>query len=222
MRNFPQTSLKKYVLSVPEDKKDYEQLTKLGSQWISLMAKNKLQYECEWFGIPIIQSPEDILLMQELIFKVRPDVILDIGIAHGGSAIFYSSMLELLGKGRVIGVDIDIRKHNREVIEKHPFFDRIELIEGSSISEEIVNLIKSKIKLHETVLISLDSNHTRDHVLQELRKYWSLVPIGSYIVVFDTVSSDLAKSGATDVNYTNNSYVNNSPAEAVDLFLKEN
>lgn len=217
MRNFPQTSLKKYVLSVPDEKKDQDLLTRQGSQWVSLMAKNKLQYECEWFGIPIIQSPEDIILMQEIIYKVKPDVILDIGIAHGGSAIFYSSMLELLGKGRVIGVDIDIRKHNREVVEKHPFFDRIELIEGSSISDEIVNLVKSKIKPHETVIISLDSNHTRDHVLQELKKYWPLVPIGSYIVVFDTVTSDMAKSGVADA-----SYIDNGPLEAVEIFLKEN
>lgn len=217
MRNFPQTSLQKYVLTVPEDKKDKEQLTKLGSQWVSLMAKNRIQYECEWFGVPIIQSAEDVLLMQEVIFKVKPDVILDIGIAHGGSAIFYSSMLELMGKGRVIAVDIDIRKHNRDVVEKHPFFDRIELIEGSSISEEMVNLIKSKIKPHETVLISLDSNHTRDHVLQELKMYWPMVPIGSYFIVFDTVTSDMAKTGAADA-----SYIDNGPLEAVNIFLKEN
>jgi len=217
MRNFPKTSLKKYVLSVPDDKKDHEQLAKLGFQWVSLMAKNHIQYECEWFGVPIIQSPEDIVLMQEIIYKVKPDVILDMGIAHGGSAIFYSSMLELLGKGRVIGVDIDIRKHNRDVVEKHPFFDRIELIEGSSISCEIVSLVKSKIKPHETVLISLDSNHTRDHVLEELRKYWPLVPIGSYFIVFDTVTSDMAKSGSADA-----SYIDNGPLEAVEIFLKEN
>lgn len=217
MRNFPKTSLKKYVLAVPEDKKDHQQLTELGSKWVSLMAKNRIQYEIEWFGIPIIQSPEDIVLMQEIIYKVRPDVILDIGIAHGGSAVFYSSMLELLGKGRVIAVDIDIRKHNRDVVEKHPFFDRIELIEGSSISDEIVNLVKSKIKPHETVLISLDSNHTRDHVLEELRKYWPLIPIGSYFIVFDTVTSDMAKSGAAEA-----SYIDNGPLEAVNLFLKEN
>ncbi|MBT3297528.1 NAD-dependent epimerase/dehydratase family protein [archaeon] len=207
--------LRQYVLT--EKNKDVEQLKKNGDERINLIAKNKLNYEIDWFGIPIIQTPEDIVMMQELIYNLKPDVIIDIGVAHGGSAIYYSSLLELLGKGKVIGVDIDIRKHNLEVLEKHPFFKRIELIEGSSIDDNIVQKVKDKIPENSTVLLCLDSNHTKEHVLQELRMYWDLVGVNSYIVVFDTVTSELAKNNAAEERY-----LNNGPSEAIDIFLKEN
>ncbi|MBS1606192.1 MAG: cephalosporin hydroxylase family protein, partial [Bacteroidetes bacterium] len=140
-----------------------------------------------WMGRPIIQFPQDMIAVQELIWNIKPDLIIETGIAHGGSIIFYASLLELLGKGEVLGVDIDIRQHNREEIEKHPMFKRIKMIQGSSISEEVINQVKEIAAKHQTVMVLLDSNHTHDHVLRELQLYAPLVTTGSYIVVFDTI-----------------------------------
>ena len=209
------SELRKYVLTVKQ--KDEAALQKAGSAWAITAARNRLGYEIDWFGVPIIQTPEDIVLMQELMYELKPDVIVEIGIAHGGGAIFYASLLELLGRGKVIGVDIEIRKHNREVLEKHPFFKRIELLEGSSITTTMVEEVKKKIPAGATVLVCLDSNHTRDHVLKELQLYSPLVSSGSYIVVFDTMTSELAEAGAAD-----SMYLNNGPLEAIHLFLQEN
>jgi cephalosporin hydroxylase len=124
-----------------------------------------------WLGRPIIQIPQDMFALQEIIWSMKPDFIVETGIAHGGSIIFYASMLELIGKGTVIGIDIDIRKPNREEIEKHSLFRRIEMIEGSSISSEVVEKVKAKIGDAKKVLVCLDSNHTHEHVLKELELY---------------------------------------------------
>lgn len=207
--------LRKYVLTKKD--KNFEQLKEAGWNWVKASAANKLSYEIDWLGVPVIQTPEDLVLMQELIFKVRPDFIIECGIAHGGGLIYYASLLELLGKGKVIGVDIEIRKHNRKVIEAHPLFKRIEMIEGDSTFQEVINEIRKRIAKNSKVIVCLDSNHTKEHVLKELKLYKDFVIPGCYIVVFDTVISELAKAGIGPEKY-----LNNSPKEAVEEFLKKN
>lgn len=144
-------------------------------------------YNFSWMGRPIIQYPQDMIAMQEIIWNIQPDLIIETGIAHGGSLIYYASLLELIGKGKVLGIDIDIRAHNRAEIEKHPMFKRIEMIQGSSIAQETVDQVKAFAKDYKTVLVVLDSNHTHQHVLDELELYSPLVSVGSYLVVFDTI-----------------------------------
>ncbi len=154
-------------------------------------------YNFSWLGRPIIQYPQDIVAMQELLWSVQPDLIIETGIAHGGSLIFSASMLELNAacggpkKAQVLGVDIDIRAHNRAAIEAHPLSGRIRMIQGSSIAPEIVNEVKAIAAGRERVVVCLDSNHTYDHVLAELEAYAQLTTVGSYCVVFDTVVQDL-------------------------------
>lgn len=154
-------------------------------------------YNFSWLGRPIIQYPQDILAMQELIWSIQPDLIIETGIAHGGSLIFSASMLELNAAcggpkdAEVFGVDIDIRAHNREAIEAHPMSKRIFMIQGSSIAPEIVEKVKAKAAGKQRVLVCLDSNHTYDHVLAELQAYAPLTSVGSYCVVFDTLIEDM-------------------------------
>lgn len=157
------------------------------------VASNSAQYSYNftWMGRPIIQYPQDMIAMQEIIWRVQPDLIIETGIAHGGSLIYYASILELMGKGKVLGIDIDIRSHNRAEIEKHPMFKRIEMIEGSSVSPDTIQQVSDIAKQYQTVMISLDSNHTHEHVLQELKAYSPLVTKGSYLVCFDTIVEDL-------------------------------
>ena len=206
-QNIP--SLRKYVLT--KENKNIEELEEAAIKWAKVSAENRLSYEIDWLGVPIIQTPEDMVLMQELIFKVQPDVIIETGVAHGGSLIYYASLLELLGKGRIIGIDIEIREHNRKVIEAHPMFKRIELIEGNSTSEEIIEKIRKIVPKGSKVIVCLDSNHTKNHVLKELKLFNRFVNPGSYIVVFDTNTSKLAELGACD-----KMYINNGPKEAVE------
>jgi cephalosporin hydroxylase len=168
-----------------------EKLIRLTNKWLDEANKNEYSYHFTWLGRPIIQYPQDMVAMQEIIWNVQPDLIIETGIAHGGSLIFYASILELIGKGSVLGIDIDIRKHNRAAIEAHPMFKRIAMIEGSSISEEVLRQVRQVVKDKETVLVVLDSNHTHDHVLSELQAYASLVSVGSYCCVFDTLIEDL-------------------------------
>ncbi|MBK9578064.1 MAG: cephalosporin hydroxylase family protein [Fibrobacterota bacterium] len=150
------------------------------------------EYNFTWMGRPIIQFPQDIVAMQELIWQIKPDLIVETGIAHGGSLVFSASMLQLLGgDGIAVGVDIEIRPHNRTAIEEHPMSGRIRMIEGSSIDPEIVRRVKELAKGRKRILVALDSNHTHDHVLSELRAYHDLVTPGSYLVVFDTVIEDM-------------------------------
>lgn len=212
-QNIP--SLRKYVRI--KENKNIKELEEAAIKWAKVSAENRLSYEIDWLGVPIIQTPEDMILMQELIFQIQPDVIIETGVAHGGSLIYYASLLELLGKGIVIGIDIEIREHNRRVIEAHPMFKRIELIEGSSISEETIEKIKKIVPKDSKVIVCLDSNHTKDYVLKELQLYNKFVHLGGYIVVFDTNTSKLAELGACE-----KSYINNGPKEAVEDFLKVN
>lgn len=192
----------------------------LNSQARSLFtAANQYEYSYHftWMGRPIIQYPQDIVAMQEIIWAVQPDLIIETGIAHGGSIILSASILELIGKpAQVVGIDIDIRPHNRKAIEEHPMFKRITLIEGSSVSATIAEQIHSIAKDAKTVLVFLDSNHAHDHVLKELELFSPLVTKGSYLVVFDTVIEDLPPGSFPDRPWDKGS----NPKTAVWEFLK--
>lgn len=195
-----------------------EDLQETAASFMTNTINAKYSYNFSWMGRPIIQYPQDILAMQEIIWTINPDLIIETGIAHGGSLIFYASMLELLGKnGLVIGIDIDIRKHNRLEIEKHPMFKRIKMIEGSSIDESIVEKLR-KIAEGKKVLVCLDSNHTHEHVLRELELYAPLVSVGSYCVVFDTIVEDMPTGSFPDRPWDKG----NNPKTAVYEFLKKN
>lgn len=192
----------------------------------------KYSYNFAWLGRPIIQYPQDIVGMQELIWRIKPDLIIEMGIAHGGSLIFNASMLALLeyseavGSGssldtskprrRVLGVDVDIRDHNREAIEAHPMSGRIDMIQGSSIDEDIISQVQAYANDYEMVLVVLDSNHTHDHVLAELEAYANLTSVGSYCVVFDTLVEDAPDEYFADRPWGKG----NNPKTAVWEFLK--
>ena len=157
----------------------------------------KYSYNFSWLGRPIIQYPQDIVAMQEIVWKVRPDLIIETGVAHGGSLIFSASILALLEmskmikKGKVLGIDIDIREHNRAKIKEHPLAGKIKMIQGSSIDKNVISRVYDFAKGHKNILVVLDSNHTHEHVLAELNAYARLVSKGSYCVVFDTIIEDL-------------------------------
>jgi cephalosporin hydroxylase len=153
--------------------------------------KAQYSYNFSWMGRPIIQYPQDMIAMQEIIWNVKPDLIIETGIAHGGSLIYYASLLELIGKGEVLGIDIDIREHNRKEIESHPMIKRIKMLQGSSIDSSLVNEVKKYAEGKSKVMVCLDSNHTHSHVREELNFYSSFVTTGSYMVVFDTIVEDL-------------------------------
>jgi len=181
--------------------------------------RTKYSYNFSWMGRPIIQYPQDIIAMQEIIWNVKPDLIIETGIAHGGSLIFYASMLELLGgEGTVLGIDIDIREHNRREIEKHPMYKRISMIEGSSVDEHMIEKVRKYAQGKKRVLVCLDSLHTHNHVLQELEAYSSLVKRGSYCVVFDTIVEDLPDEYSADRLWGKG----NNPKTAVWKFLEGN
>jgi cephalosporin hydroxylase len=168
------------------------EMRQLGLQFVRDTAKYKYSYNFTWLGRPLIQFPQDMVAMQEIIWQVKPDLIIETGIAHGGSLIFYASILELLGgEGEVLGIDIDIREHNRVEIEKHPMFKRVTMLEGSSVDEGIASQARDFAKDKKSVMVILDSNHTHDHVLRELELYSPLVTKGNYLVVFDTVVEDM-------------------------------
>jgi len=179
----------------------------------------KYSYNFTWLGRPIIQFPQDIIAMQEIIWQVKPDLIIETGIAHGGSLIFYASMLELLGNnGQVLGIDIDIRAHNRAAIEAHPMFSHIQMIEGSSIAHEVIDQVYEVGRQYSRIMVVLDSMHTHDHVLKELELYSPLVTKGSYLVVFDTIIEDMPAGSFPDRPWSKG----NNPKTAVWEFLKTN
>lgn len=177
--------------------------------------QRRISYEPTWLGIPIIQTPEDMVMMQELIWKVRPDVIVECGVAHGGALVLYASILELLGKGRAIGVDVEIRKYNRLALQSHPLSKRFTLLEGSSVEEATVQKVRDMIQPDDTVLVALDSNHTAAHVAKELEMYAPLVTRDSYIVVFDGVMQVLtdAPGGSPD-------WETDNPWRAIERFIE--
>ncbi|MCV2885428.1 cephalosporin hydroxylase family protein [Aestuariibacter sp. AA17] len=152
---------------------------------------NKYVYSFSWLGRPIIQLPDDMIRIQELIYQIKPDVIIETGVAHGGSLVFYASIMKAIGKGKVIGVDVEIRPHNRHAIESHELFEMITLIEGDSIADATISSVKQQIESDQTVLIFLDAKHTKDHVLAELDAYSPLVSKNSYIVAMDGIMKDV-------------------------------
>ncbi|HKC63769.1 MAG TPA: cephalosporin hydroxylase family protein [Pyrinomonadaceae bacterium] len=194
-------------------------LRELTRVWFNAIQSYEYSYHFTWLGRPIIQFPQDVLAIQEIIWKVKPDLIVETGVAHGGSVIFSASMLELIGgDGIVVGIDIDIRPHNRAEIEKHPMFKRIELIQGSSIDQTVVDRVNSLAADKERVMVILDSNHTHEHVFRELELYSPLVKKESYLLVLDTVIEDMREDLVGDRPWG----VGNSPRTAVNEFLKIN
>lgn len=209
--------------------KDVQALSRI---WAREIGRYKYTYNFAWMGRPIIQLPQDMVAMQELIWQVRPDVIVETGVAHGGSLIFSASMLALLdmtdaiasgelfdprvARRKVIGIDIDIRAHNRAEIEAHPMASRIELVQGSSIDPAIVEQVCRGVSEYKTVMVCLDSNHTHEHVLEELKSYAPLVSVGSYCVVFDTLLEDMPAEMFTDRPWG----PGNSPKTAVWKYLE--
>lgn len=215
-------------------KKHPDSLKKIANQFIAESVKSDYSYNFEWLSRPIIQYPQDIVATQELIWKVKPDLIIETGIAHGGSLVLSASILAMLDycdafedgilldpqkpKRKVVGVDIDIRAHNREALDKHPMRNRMELIEGSSIATDIINKVVEISKGFETIMVFLDSNHTHEHVLSELKAYAPLVTSGSYCVVFDSVIEDLTVPASSNRPWG----PGNSPKSALYKYLKSN
>lgn len=185
--------------------------------WILKSAEREYTYHFTWMGRPIIQFPQDMIAMQELMWKIRPDLVVETGIAHGGSLVYYASLCEMMGHGEVLGIDIDIREHNRTEIETHPMFKRIRMIEGSSIDDTIADEVRKSAR-DKRILLVLDSNHTHNHVLRELELYTPLINIGSYAVVFDTIIESMPAT-----SFPNRPWgVGNNPKTAIEEFMKNN
>jgi cephalosporin hydroxylase len=211
---------------------DEDTLVETAHAFMVASMKTKYSYQFTWLGRPIVQYPQDIIAVQELIFQVKPDVIVETGIAHGGSLVFSASILAMLEyaeaietnslldpqkpKRKVLGVDIDIRAHNRTAIDAHPMRSRIDMIEGSSVANDIIKQVHDYVKNFSRVMIFLDSNHTHDHVLAELQAYATLVSPGSYCVVFDTIVEELPDTSFLDRPWGKG----NNPKTAVCEFLK--
>lgn len=187
----------------------------LSRWWLKVGWDQKYPYTFSWMGRPVIQLPEDMIRIQEVIYRTKPDVIIETGIAHGGSLMYYASLCKTMERGRVIGVDMEIRPNNRESIEAHELFPYITVIEGSSVEAAVVNEVRSLIKPGQRVLVILDSNHTKEHVLKELDAYHALVTPGSYIVATDGSMEDLY-----DVPRGDQDWVWNNPAFAAREFVE--
>lgn len=185
--------------------------------WINAVAPHKYTYNFTWLGRPVIQFPQDLAALQEIIWSTRPDLIIETGIAHGGSLIFHASILHLLGnEGRVLGVDIDIRDHNRAEIETHPLFERIDMIQGSSIEDNIAVRVAETASKAGQVMVVLDSNHTHAHVLRELELYAPLVTRDCYLVVCDTLIEDMPDGSFPDRSWGKG----DNPRTALNAFLE--
>ncbi|MFQ5702370.1 MAG: cephalosporin hydroxylase family protein [Acidobacteriota bacterium] len=178
-------------------------------QWLKIGWNEKATYTYTWLGRPIIQLPDDMIRMQEVIYTVRPDFIIETGVAHGGSLVFYASLCKLMGRGRVIGIDIEIRRHNRQAIEAHPLFPLISLVEGDSVLPKTVAHVRSLLSPGEKGLVILDSSHTKAHVRAELDVYHAFVSPGSYIVATDGIMRELH-----DVPRGKSTWASDNPAAA--------
>ncbi|MBE3098999.1 MAG: class I SAM-dependent methyltransferase [Planctomycetes bacterium] len=189
----------------------------LSSIWLRSGWDAKYVYSFTWMGRPVIQLPEDLIRIQEVIHAVKPDVIVETGVAHGGSLVFYATLCKAMEKGRVIGVDVEIRPHNRRAIETHPFFALITLIEGSSIDPAVVAKVKALVRPGEQVLVILDACHTKQHVLAELEAYAPLVGVGSYLVAADGIMEQVAGAPRTQPDWTWN-----NPRQAALEFVSKN
>jgi cephalosporin hydroxylase len=193
------------------------ELRRRSMRWIADVSRHRYSHHFTWLARPIIQFPQDIVALQEIIWEVRPGLIVETGIAHGGSLIFSASMLELLGGDRlVVGVDIDIRAHNRDEIERHPLYGRVRMIEGSSVDPQVFAQVEAEADGRDPVIVILDSNHTHDHVLRELELYSRLVGRGGYIVVCDTVIEEMPDDLFPDRPWGRG----NNPRTAVRQFLE--
>jgi cephalosporin hydroxylase len=191
---------------------------KLTKSWFESSVKFEYSYHFTWLGRPIIQYPQDIMALQEIIWKVKPDLIIETGIARGGSLMFSASILQLLGKGKVLGIDIKIRPENKKKIQQHFLWKRISMIEGSSIDKKTIDKVYKFAKGKKRVMVVLDSNHTHEHVLNELKAYSPLVSKNSYLVVFDTIIEDLPKKIESKQPWSKG----NNPKTALLEFLKHN
>jgi len=197
--------------------RDDSDLQAMSRMWVRAVSPHKYAYNYHWMGRPIIQLPQDMMALQEIVWDVQPDFIIETGIAHGGSILYLASLLELLGgDGQVIGIDIDIRQHNRAEIEKHPMFKRVTLIEGSSVEEQTVAQVSSIVGKGKKCVVILDSNHTHEHVASELTMYSPFVNKGSYLVVFDTIIEDMPAYSFPDRPWGKG----DNPKTAVYEFLK--
>lgn len=179
-----------------------EAFSAVSKAWLRCGWDTKYVYGFSWMGRPIIQLPEDMIRIQELIYTLKPDVVIETGVAHGGSLIFYASLFQAIGKGRTIGIDIEIRPHNRKAIEQHELARHINLVEGSSTDSQVVQQVKDQVGKNETVLVILDSNHSKGHVTDELEAYAPLVSKGSYIVACDGIMGLVAGGPRTDPDWT--------------------
>jgi len=189
----------------------------ISDHWVNLGWNQKYTYTFTWLGRPIIQFPEDLIRVQEIIYKIKPDVIIETGVAHGGSLIYYASLCKIMGKGQVIGIDIEIRPHNRKAIEEHELFEYITLIEQNSLNENVISRLKAIVKQGKKVFVMLDSNHSKEHVLNELNAYSELVSVDSYIVAADGIMENLfdTPGGQKDWAWDN-------PKAAVEEFISYN
>lgn len=214
-------TLKTLTIKTGEDKTiplySKEAFEIISKQWLKIGWNQKYVYTFSWLGRPVIQLPEDMIRVQEVIYQIKPDVIIETGIAHGGSLIFYASLCKVMEKGRVIGIDIEIRPHNRDAIEKHELYSYITLLEGDSTADQIVNQVKALVRPGERVLVILDSKHTKQHVLDELNAYSPLVSKGSYIIATDGSMKYLY-----DVPRGNPEWILDNPAEAAMDFASGN
>jgi cephalosporin hydroxylase len=194
----------------------------ISQAWLRSGWQNKHVYTFTWMGRPVIQLPEDLLRIQEVLYRLQPDVIVETGIAHGGSLVFYASLCKAMGKGRVIGADIEIRPQNRAELENHELFGYMQLIEGDSISPDVVEQFKSQIRSDETVFVMLDGKHTQQHVREELELYSPLVTVGSYIVAADGIMQNLAGLKRYQDDRTNDDWQWNNPQAAARDFVADN
>ncbi|MDZ4710680.1 MAG: cephalosporin hydroxylase family protein [Saprospiraceae bacterium] len=193
-------------------------LKNAGAAFMEASVRSRYSYNFTWLGRPIIQYPQDILAIQEIIYRVQPDLIIETGIAHGGSLILHASICELIGKGEVLGIDIDIREHNKTEILNHRMINRISMIQGSSVAPDVINSVKEKVKGKSSVMVILDSNHTHEHVVEELKAYAPFVTKDSYLIVLDTIIEDLPGDFYQDRPWG----IGNNPKTAVFEFLSRN
>jgi len=210
VRTEEKQSIKEYSLNSPEA------FALLSKAWLRCGWDTKYVYGFSWLGRPIIQLPEDMIRIQELIFQVKPDVIVETGVAHGGSLVFYAGLCKAMEKGRIIGIDVEIRPHNLKALEEHFLSSYISLVEGSSIDAATITEVKSQIKADEKVMVLLDACHEYEHVMQELHAYAPLVGVGSYIVVMDGIMESVVGAPRTKEDWKWN-----NPKKAAEAFVKE-
>ena len=204
-----------YFIKKMNKNKNFKKISKI---WLRNAFAYEYSYHFRWLGRPVIQFPTDLIALQEIIWETKPDLIIETGIARGGSLIFYASLLQLIGKGKVLGIDLDIRKHNRIQIEKHFLSKRIKMLEGSSTDDKIIQDVYQYAKGRKNIMVLLDSNHSESHVKKELELYSPLVRRGNYLVVFDTLIEYLPKNLLGNRPWGKG----NNPKTAVEKFLKSN